>query len=313
MSHKAAFNRAVIGLSMLAFVGCSTKSLVDVGHPDGPVDISALVPVGRVCAFPAKIKNPQSPVEYYISHTYRQAVGNLDGDISRVCLDRALDEANVCGNYLIGKMNAAENTLTLNPSEKVSHYRRVTTTAHELHHKKQYKTGVSYSMEGNVPERQRVIMELMMEADARVSEIIFVHKMEQSGHPEYAEIHRSSKNMAPLLRAFEDSLATNPTDFPAAMRASFLEFMKQDKLKTSYANKVMKSIEKNKRAFDPAKESYDLLSDENLHRLGEISAYNYMDDDGFKNFIRTELFTDNDYKHLVELRKHGELPCSLKP
>lgn len=304
VNWKNAFNRAVIGFSMLTSLSSSVGPFID-SLPADSIDIGALVPSGKVCVLPDHIRNPKTRIHRYASELYRAAAG-LEGDLSTVCFDRRLDKEDACGIYAVGSMNSEINVLFLNPADRIGHTRRAANMRHELRHKEQNNIISMLSIhDRNIPEWQRVTMELVKEADARVSDVVFAHRMGQEGHPEYVENVQANEPKNIMLKAYRQSLDARPEDVQAAMRASFLAFMKGDQIRRSYENNEITWIEENKMYFDPDREAFDLLHDEILDKLGQMEGYNYMQDEEFKAIIRTKLFTGDDYRSLIELRKQS--------
>jgi hypothetical protein len=302
MTVETAFKRAAAGFLIAVFAGCNMTMPLEASHPEKPIDISALVPEGKVCVSPAQIRRPQDDIQRYASKLYNRAMGGLGSDVSTICFDRALDKKNACGAFRLGNMKSAENILSLNPA--ISRQEMESTIQHESRHRTQHLIGLSSTGNENIPEAQRVVMKLIMEADARLYQILRAHQEEREGRPGHALTIRADAAKAPMLKAYEESLGKNQNDIPAAMRAGFLEFAKLDFMKYTYANSIISWIMKNDMAFDPARSADNILSNEILQKFGQVGMYNYMDKD-LMNTIRTAIFTDKDYKRLVKLRQES--------
>ncbi len=304
MDLQKNFKRAAAAL-IVAGIGFAAPAQAE-DTPAEPIDISALVPSGRVCVPFSGIQNPRGPIERYVSDMYRLANNaQMDqagfGDRIGICLDHELDKEDSCGTYAIGQFYI--DVMSLNPALRVSDQERLITMNHELRHKWQQDSGIFAVKGGNISEGERLAMNWALETDARLSSILLAYEMSRQGHPEYVESIRFDKMLTLMYQAFEKKLQDNPEDIPSALRAGFLASMERSSTMQIYAYDMVDWIEKNNRAFNPAEESDHLLSEETLGKLGQMGIYKYMDGD-LMDSIR-KLYSNRVYKELVEMRQRS--------
>lgn len=292
---RTIFNRGIIGLAMMSLGGC-IGPLTDDAMED-PVDISTLVPSGKVCVLPDEIRVPRNRIHHYTSKMYRAVAGDLEGNISTICFDWALDKRGLSGMYVVGVREADKNIILLNPASRVSNVKRMGNLRHELRHKEQEESIDKTLLNArNMMEWQRAALFLIEEADARTAEVAFAYRMNQKGHPEYLNSMRSDMPEKSMLKAYQQSLNLKPGDEPAAMRAAFLAFAEGNFVFTYYVKTIVAWIEENKIYVNPHKGIVDVLTDDILDRMGWLYGHNYMKNDEFKTILRTKFFTESDYK-----------------
>ncbi len=309
MNLTSIFKRTLIGASILASVGSTFPHAI---HSSAPVSLPR---PGEICISPGQIRNPQSPVAHYISGLYRAAAGGLEGNLYKVCVNPDL--------WAQAQAFPNEGTVRIRPEENYEHDpETILTMRHELRHMEpeQHKLLNLTNSLGNrtIPERQRAAMAIFIEVDAFVSEVAFAHDMGQKGHPEYIQNIRNCPDCptAHMLERYEQTL---PQGVSAAMQQAFLEFFrwkgpegKTPSTRTLYLEKIAVSpYHQANWNPNPSAPAYDLLSDENLHFLGQRNGYNYMMDSEFKTILRTEIFSEKYYAELVrwfDEGSHGPAP-----
>jgi hypothetical protein len=297
MDLRKNFKRAAAVL-MIAGIGFVAVAQAE-DNPTEPVNISALVPSGETCVSPEQIKEPQDPVQRYVSDIYRKATGGVDSSTS-ICLNWELNERDANGNYLVGMIDIAGKAIHLNPA--VDDRERISSISHEKRHEEQWLMGLQTILQGNVPEIENIVMGLILEVDARIAEIRYAYDMKQEGDPDYIETIRRSSLTRQMLEAFESSINTDPADIPAAIRAGFLAGLETKALVDHYESSMIAKIEGHQKKFDPDRPASHIINDENLIRLGRIGDYNYMNPE-LMAAIR-DLYSGQDYKTIVAMRKN---------
>ena len=175
---------------------------------------------------------------------------------------------------------------------------------HELRHKFQLDTlgGDGWlTTPRNVPGRERVLINWLTEADARLAAVVYAWEMAQRGDRKYADDLRKNAWYRPLLTAFEASLAQKPGDMKAAMQAVILAFTQVPPLARNYANAAMDYIERAGARFNPREAAATVMDAVSLQRIGAAEPYgNYIDAGFIAEF--SGKFTDADFDALVKVR-----------
>lgn len=297
LSLKTAFKGAIIGVSALASV----------------VTAAPLPRPGETCVTAAEIRNPDTPLARYIQTLYRAAAENTDGPLHKVCVNPDLwAQAQAFPNEGTIRIRAGKN-YDIAPDT-------VLTLHHELRHmdSRQHRLLNLANSLGTItiPPWQRAAMAIFIEADAFASEVAFAYEKEQKGHPEYAREIRlcPACPTARMLSRYEQSITREkPGDLSSAMQEAFLTFFRwknpdesTPSTRTLYLERI--AVAPYSRANwnpNPSAPACDLLSDENLHLLGQRDNYNYMKDDKFKSVLRTEIFSEGYYADLVRWFNSG--------
>ena len=267
------------------------------------LNISELVPTGKVCVSLGAVKDPKTPVERYLTQQYeqlqqtptgRQMFDASEPDPVQVCYDRVLDETDSCGYFSIGRYY---EVLSLNPAESVSDRERTSSAMHEIRHRFQRALGIRYGIEGNVPERERVVMNWLIEADARITSILFAFEQAEKGNKSYLDAMRGDKKM---VEAFYKKLNPERTNVSEAAHASMLAFLQQKGLMMNYANATLGWISDNHMEFHPKAPVTPLLVTGTLLEMGKIGYGNYMSQEIVDSFSKA--FSQKDFKELKAAR-----------
>lgn len=196
----------------------------------------------------------------------------------------------IYGRYIEGL-----NTITLNSDIRHS---KAVTLVHEGRHHQQYMMDLKdpYS-DDNYPEEEILIRNWLEEADARLAEILYLRERYIiEGDTEYLKV--LSMDNKRMVLALEGILRTTG-DMEEAMRSAILAFRDNEEMAGYYDEKEMDFLETVGYRFDPDKETGQLLTDEDLMKIGDMGAYGHYMNEDFMSRIRQSL-TRDDYHALRE-------------
>lgn len=219
-----------------------------------------------------------------------------------VCYEPALKKENSRDGITVGNYVNTIRRVNLNPTYSVD--RLMETFVHEIRHAEQDARNVHWYKRGNIREEQRVMIQWLTEADARLAGIVFAYEMQQAGNSKFMNRVKRDSWYRPMVRAFEKSLKDNPGDIHRAMRQSLKAFRATTGLAKHYDYKVASWANKRHRSFDPKSPEKILVTDELLKRIGDMGPYgNYMNDE-MMDFIRGSV-TPEYYSALKNSNRYG--------
>ncbi|MDB5492074.1 MAG: hypothetical protein JWO78_1923, partial [Micavibrio sp.] len=209
-----------------------------------------------------------------------------------------------CGFYAIGKF---VGKLLLNRAERVTDTWREVFSLHEVRHRFQRRIGLDYGGGGNIPERERVVLYWMNEADARLTGILYAFEKAERGDKSQLQAVADDQTM---INAFYKTLNQDRTNVPEAARMAMLAFLEQKSFLADYANSTLDWIDQARKAYDPEQPATTLLSREKLMKMGEIGYGNYMTDAVIDAF--DQAFSPENYQSLKTARANkGGRVCRL--
>ena len=225
---------------------------------------------------------------------------SLDGRNVYVCYEPDLSKKQGADGLTLGNYMNVVRRINLNTDYEAE--RLTETLVHEGRHAQQDARGLNWHSSGNVRPEERLAINWMKEADARLAGIVFAYEMQQAGEPEHMRILKRDTWYRPMIRAFERSLAQNPDDMLEAMRSSLKAFRGGYGLSRHYDGSIIKWLGDNEVEYDPDKPARTLLTDRTMMRLGDMAPYgNYMNEE-LMDFIRNSISSDyvagleSDYK-----------------
>jgi len=220
----------------------------------------------------------------------------------RICMDSALDRRNACGFFRIGQYDDAAKTASLNPG--ISDALLTGTLIHEFRHTHQNANGISFGKRGNIPEQERILTYIAMEADSRINTVLFAHEMALQGNSAYINNLRDNSGYQPMLAAFERSLAEKPGNMIAAIQEGFLAFGQSTGLVEDYKHSTMNWITASKSAYDPARAADHILTERAMRALGSTPYGSYMT----SSFIprMRAMYTAQDHQAFIDKRQRQQ-------